>query len=225
MPILLYVPQDPTDVVMQGEQLRQGVFDPVDLETPSAMPGAAFVSGLQSIVQDEDAFAPMNSFICINRLAIRRQKSQELQRRANAGISTPCGAWIPLDFPPLLRRFEQATDKWQIIGQTRTGAGAPLGAVKVLALETGRLNIPGAPVVGEALSDGSGNFAVDVPMHVAYQLTGYQVGFPDVAGITRNDVVPTTPSTSIFLRDPTATDTPGGGGTCQLAGNGGGLVG
>ena len=68
------------------------------------------------------------------------------------------------------------------------------------------------PVVAEAISDGSGNFAIAVPMNLAYQLTGYLTGSPDRAGVTRQDVVPTTASTLIYLRDPTVADSAGGAG-------------
>ena len=45
-------------------------------------------------------------------------------------------------------------------------------------------------MVAETISDGSGNYSVEVPMNTAYQATGYKAGAPDVAGITRNDIVP-----------------------------------
>lgn len=230
MPVLRYVPQDPTEVVMQGEQMRQAVFDPIDLEQPTAMIGRYFQSGLASIVQDDDAFSPMNSFVCQSIMVTRRQKNNEMQRRVNAGISTPCGAWVPNDWPPMLIRFEQSSETFTVNGQTVTGAGAPLGGVRVVVYETGRMAVSGASVrtyystgnpspaiaaqpsavVAEAISDGSGNFSIAVPMNVAYQLTGYLTGSPDRAGVTREDVVPTTASTLIYLRDPTSPDGPGG---------------
>lgn len=233
MPILKYVPQDPTDLVLQGEQLRQSVFDPIDIERPSSMIGGFLPSGLRSIVQDDDAFAPMNSFICLSVLSMRRMKSNTLQRRANAGVATPCGAWVSADFPPLLTRFEQASDVFTITGQTVTGAGAALAGCRVVVYETGRIAVtavppeqyhsagntsPGtwespSPVVAEAISDGSGNFSILVPMNVAYQLTGYLTGSPDRAGITKDTVVPTAASTLIYLRDPTAPDSGGPGGS------------
>jgi hypothetical protein len=229
MPVINYVPQDPTDRVLQGEQLRQSVFDPMDLEQPTAMIGGYFQTPLMSITQDEDAFSPMNSFICINRLSVRRSKSGEKQIRQNAGIATPCGAWISMDWPPLLRRFEQATNSFTIVGQTVTGAGAALGNVRVVVYETGRIHVPveesparfltQSPVVAETYSDGSGNFSMAVPMNLHYQLTGYLTGSPDRAGITRNDVVPTATQTLIYLRDPTTADAGGGGYATRVIGS------
>lgn len=191
MPILKYVPQDPTDVVLQGEQMRQSVFDPIDLEQPSAMLGRFLPSPLLSIVQDDDAFSPMNSFICQSVLSTRRMKNNILQRRANAGIATPCGGWVSADFPPLLVRFEQANVLWAISGTTRDSTGAALGDCVISANDSGRGTVDAVQTeVGQTISDGSGLYSLPVPMNTAYQLTAYKAGAPDVAGITRNDVTP-----------------------------------
>lgn len=190
MPILQYVLQDPTDIVLQGEQMRKSVFDPVDIEKPSSMMGADLQSGLIPIVQDDDAFAPMNSFICQSILSVRRMKNNTLQQRVNAGIATPCGGWVSADFPPLLVRFIQATDLWSVSGVTNNSAGSPLAECRVVALETGRIAAEGVAEVGETISNGSGVYSIPVPLNTAYQLTAYKPGSPDVAGITRNDVTP-----------------------------------
>jgi hypothetical protein len=45
---------------------------------------------------------------------------------------------------------------------------------------------------GWGLSDGSGNITFTVPYNsVSWQVTGYQVGSPDIAGVTRDDLVAT----------------------------------
>jgi hypothetical protein len=61
-------------------------------------------------------------------------------------------------------------------------------------------------------SDGSGLFSIPV-RNAGFQLTAYKVGSPDIAGLTRNDVVPTATLTTIYMRDPTAPDSGGGGNT------------
>jgi hypothetical protein len=124
-----------------------------------------------------------------------------------------------VDWSPLLNRFEQATNLFTIAGQTVTGNGTPLANCRIVVYETGRMAVDGgayrsgfsseSPVVAEALSDGSGNFTINVPMNVAYQLTGYLEGSPDRAGITRKDVVPSN-AVLIYLRDPTSPDVGGG---------------
>lgn len=191
MPILTAQLQDPPDPVLQGEQLHQSVFDEVPVNDTVLLAGALMPSsGLFNLVRDEDAFSPMNSFIDGNRLSMRRLKSGQLQMRSNAGIVSPCGAWIFLDYTPLLNRFEQASVQFRLNGITKDSTGAALGNCRVVVFETGRIALNGSPVVGETISDGSGNYTQDVPMNTAYQAIAYKPGSPDVAGITRNDLVP-----------------------------------
>lgn len=188
MPVILNVPQDPTDLVIAGEQLRQSVMDfPVALGAPMFEPP---ISRFFSLVGDEDGYPPMNTFLEGNRVSIRRAKSGEMQVRDQAGIATPCGAWISNDWSPLVNPFEQATDRWLISGVTKDDAGSPLGNCRVVALETGRIQKDGSAIVGETISDGSGNYTIEVPMNTAYEVIAYKPGSPDVAGITRNDIVP-----------------------------------
>jgi hypothetical protein len=192
MPVIRAIPQDPTDLVLQGEQLRMSVMDALRLEV--GVPGAVMIAppaaALGSIVQDEDAFWPMNSFICTARLSTRRSKDGRLQQRANAGISTPCGAWVWLDWSPLLNTFQQSTQRWVITGVTRDNAGSPLGNCDVIVMETGRQYVGGLPIVVLTESDGSGNYSVEVPLNTLYQVLAYKPGAPDVAGLSLNTVVP-----------------------------------
>lgn len=198
MPIILNPIADPTDRIVPGEQLRQSVFDAPDPEQAVSMMGAYFQTALMRLVADEDGFAPMNSFICTTRVGVRRAKNGDLQIRVNGGIATPCGTWLSLDWSPLLLRFEQASVLWAISGVTKDSTGAPLGSCRVVAHETGRLAMdsgfgavgPEGSVVGETISDGSGNYSIPAALNTAHQLTAYKAGAPDVAGITRNDVVP-----------------------------------
>lgn len=228
VPVIRYVPRDPTDMVIQGEQMRVGVMDSNIQPDFLLLAGACALDGpsFYPITQDEDAYLPMNSLVEGNRLSIRRLKNGELYARANAGVATPCGAWISRDWAPLLSRYVGPSDTFTITGTTYTGAGVALAGCRVVVFETGRIAVvenrsetariqsagnPNgkvwesvSPVVGETVSDGSGNFSITVPMNVAYQLTGYLTGSPDRAGITKNTVVPG--SVSIYLRDPTAAD-------------------
>jgi hypothetical protein len=157
--------------------------------------GTYYQTALASIVGDEDRFGLMNTFICTNRLAVRRSKSGERQIRSGAGIASPCGNWVGMDWPPLLMRFEQGSCLWAITGTTKDSAGAALGSCRVIAMETGRMIMDPKGLneshVGEVVSDGSGNYTLPVPTNTAYQLTAYKPGSPDVAGITKNNVTPT----------------------------------
>lgn len=212
MPVICYIPPDPTDLVMQGESMRVGIT-PLEYPPAAAAPMLPAISGplgFSSMLSDEDGFLPMNSFVEGNRLAIRRANNGQLQIRANAGISTTSGAWIVSDFNPLLMTSYWASNRWTLTGVTRDSTGAPLGTCVVKVHETGRLAVLSSPpktfdsaanpnpmrwddpisMVAETISDGSGNYSVEVPMNTAYQATGYKAGAPDVAGITRNDITP-----------------------------------
>ena len=212
MPVLIPSLPDPSDIVMQGESMRVSVT-PISFDGPAnapIIPAATAPVGFSSIVPDEDGFLPMNSFVESNLLAIRRANNGQLQIRANAGFSTTSGTWLVADFNPLLMTIYWASNRWTLAGVTRDSTGAPLGTCVVKVHETGRLAVLSSPpktfdsagnpnpmrwsdpisMVAETISDGSGNYSVEVPMNTAYQATGYKAGAPDVAGITRNDITP-----------------------------------
>jgi hypothetical protein len=188
MPILCYIPQDPTDTVLQGEQVRIPAAD-----ARENVPGnVVFVDGparLSTSIQDEDAFFPMNSFIEGNRLSIRRQKDGSLQVRANAGIASPCGAWTSMDYSPFPITYLQATELFNIVGTTRDSAGAVLGGCDVIAFEPGKMVFQGTPFVGQTTSDGSGNYTIPTAGNGAHQVIAYKSG--PVAGISLNTLTPT----------------------------------
>lgn len=227
MPILLPTLPDPSGPLIAGEQMRVAGDVADALQLPVLLPQCSAPKGFFSLVADEDMYLSMNSFVETNRLSIRRMKNLTLQIRNNAGIVSPTGAWIFNDYTPLLNQGYWTTDTFTISGTTYTGAGVALANCRVVVYETGRIAVdsgiqrasPSAgnpfenswasesPVVGETVSDGSGNFSITVPMNVAYQLTGYKSGTP-VAGITADTVTPGT--VNIYLRDPTALDPAGG---------------
>lgn len=188
MPVILPALPDPTDIVLQGEQMRASVFDTTIYG--DAVQSVSVTAGFSSIVTDEDRYPPMNDFIDGNRLGVRRSKNGQTQLRSGAGIATPCGAWIPNDWPPLLNPMYFGTGRWQLVGVTRDSAGAALGNCDVIVFEVGRLAVNGAPVVARTASDGSGNYTVEVPTNVAYQVMSYKAGAPDVAGVTLNTLTP-----------------------------------
>jgi hypothetical protein len=124
-------------------------------------------------------------------MSTRRLAGGWLYPRYNAGIATNCGAWISQDYFPLINLFAQSNQQWVITGITKDSTGAALGNCRVVAFETGRIAKDGAPVVGETISDGSGNYSIPVPLNTIYHLVGYLPGSPDVAGSTVNKVTPT----------------------------------
>lgn len=85
----------------------------------------------------------------------------------------------------------ESTQRFAITGQTLNATGTALGGCRVIMLDTTRM-VPGGdinPIVAETVSDGSGNYSITAPRPMTYQLIAYLPGSPDVAGITRNDVV------------------------------------
>ena len=193
MPVLLAPLQDPTDVVMQGEQLRVGVDDAGDTQQYGNIIGGNSMTGFSSVVADEDGLLPMNSYTEVGILSVRRRKNGGLYPRANAGVATPSGGWITNDWSPLLNQSIQASNLFAISGVTKDSTGAALGNCRVVCEETGRqVTAPnGMPVLRETTSDGSGNYTVSGLLNIAHQLMAYKAGGTDVAGITRNDVTPT----------------------------------
>jgi hypothetical protein len=190
MPVLRYILQDPTDVVLQGEQLRQSVLDPNNLPAFAVgmMMGNPTLSGFPEVLQDEDAFPPMNSYCEVGMISVRRMKNGVLQQRANAGISTPCGAWASNDWSPLLLNSVGGYERLSLAGVSRDGTGAALDACTVKVFRT--VNDTKA---FETVSDGSGNWAVaDVGVEPGpFYYVEYKAGTPDVAGTSLNTNVPT----------------------------------
>lgn len=189
MPVITYLPPDPTDLVIQGESMRASVRDEV-VNQPILLAGSQIPAGFFSLVPDDDAYPPMNTMIEGSRLSMRRMSNGQLQIRSGAGIATPCGAWIWNDWLPLLNPRFGPTTGWVITGITRDSTGATLGNCRVVALEVGRIEVSNAPVVAETISDGSGNYSLTVPMNVAYWVVAYKPGSPDVGGVSLNTVVP-----------------------------------
>ena len=189
MPIITYIPQDPTDLVIQGEQLRMSVFDTV---VPQNQSYSLINDGIDnvSVIGDEDAYSPMNSFIEGNPLSARRQRNGALQIRDGAGIVSSSGAWIWLDYSPLILLNKQATSRLVLSGVTRDNTSAVLGNCRVVVLETSKIAVGQMPVIAETTSDGSGNYSIEVLINTSYQEISYKQGSPDVAGITRNDITP-----------------------------------
>ena len=104
----------------------------------------------------------------------------------------------------------QSSQAFTLVGITKTGAGVAEGNCRVIAYQSGWRTVPDAPVIiAETVSDGSGNFTLNL-RNIDYQLTAYKEGSPDLAGITRQDVVPTV-VTTIYVRNPTTVDSGGGG--------------
>lgn len=97
-----------------------------------------------------------------------------------------------------------ACQEFELIGVTLDGRGAPLGGCAVTAEQTGLQYAGGQPIIAETISDGSGNFSINL-RNIDYQLTAYKQGSSDQAGITKNTVTPVTAQT-IYLRDPTVAD-------------------
>lgn len=179
MPVLQPALPDPTDIVLQGEQLRMSVYDREPEVIGTVMSGGP-VTGFDSTIYDEDNPLPMNSYVDIGGpVVVRRSKSGELQIRANAGICTPCGAWVWNDWSPLVSRLNFATDQFVIAGTSRDSTGATLGACRVQIYDGSNV------FLGETVSDGSGNWSMSVPTNSGpFWARYYLAGSPNRAGIT-----------------------------------------
>lgn len=93
-----------------------------------------------------------------------------------------------------LSGFNDSSTKWIISGVTQNGANVPIGGCRVVIFQTNKilanLDILANPVVVETVSDGSGNYSVQVARNEQYQIIAYLPGSSDLAGVTVNSVVP-----------------------------------
>lgn len=193
MPVICHIPQDPTDLVIQGELMRLsaisggvhvgGAPTRSNALVASATSAAIVLAGQQSVEPMHPDFTPYGARL--------RDPFAGTVIASNACISTPCGSIIPVGkMECLIKGFVQATDLWKLEGVTRDNLGAPLGNCAVIAFETGRLAVGGAPVEGQTISDGSGNYTIPVALNTHYEVTAYLAGAPDVAGITLRSLTP-----------------------------------
>ncbi len=203
MPVIRYVPPDPTDLVLQGEQMRippafpgwhaaPAPFGPLlpgcDAEPDLGMAEPDLVAGEQlllTMVAGDGMGYPVPT------VQVPRGQADGSLLRANALIATPCGALIntPLGLH-LMNAFVQSAQRWALTGVTRDSTGAALGNCAVVVMETGRIAVDGAPVDAMTVSDESGNYAVDLPNNNAHSAFAYLVGSPDRAGVTLNTITP-----------------------------------
>jgi hypothetical protein len=196
MPVIRNVPQDPTDLVIQGEQLRQAAISSGIHSGGSPLQmSALFLNAVEPraniLVEDGEAYIPAHPDFTPYHARLRSPFAGTMISN-NAVISTPCGALFPMDIGNhLMDTFTGTTSRWQITGVTRDNAGATLGNCWVAILEAGRIAKGESPLVAETISDGSGNYSVEVALNTAHQGIAYKDGSPDVAGISSNILTPT----------------------------------
>ena len=101
-----------------------------------------------------------------------------------------------------------ANQAFYFVGTTKTGAGVALANCRVTLIDVSRVSDAfysfGQPVVAQQVSDGSGNFSIQA-RNSDHMLMAYKDGSPELGGLTRDDVIPST-GISIYLRDPTVPD-------------------
>lgn len=192
MPVFKHVLQDPTDTVLQGEQLRAQGLDarPADVGPNIFLPiMGADATAPGSLALDEDLFPPMNTFVEIGRLGMRRGKDDGFMVRANGGvICGQSGAWVPVlknECGPLAPRFG-AWSVFTLSGVTRDSAGAALGLCTVKVFITGS-----DAKEFETTSSAAGAWSINVGASKGpYYVVAYKSGAPVLAGTSINTLVP-----------------------------------
>lgn len=216
MTVIRHVLQSPTDLVIQGDQLRVAALGLMVGQaesgiTASAAPGGIITTGLLIAGDQSNEYGYLGDGAYANEDEEETDLFQLTLIRANGCISTPHGALVPFEIGRcIMASFAFATDVFTISGTTKDKNGSALASCVVQVEETGRQTKEGQPIVAFTTSDGSGTYSVTVPMNVAYQLDAYKTAATPLAGITLNTVVPGV-TTDIYLRDPTAADSAGAG--------------
>lgn len=187
MPVLLNSLPDPTTPTLEGDELDIVVPDPPLMQTRWLL---AVIAMNTPIVPAAPNFGTMLGALPIAPREVVRDACTGGLMTANAGIVTPCGAWVPTRCASLVLFDRYSTTRWTISGTTRDSTGTALGNCRVVALETGRVAVGESPVVGQTESDAGGVYSMTVPMNTAYWLLGYKIGSPDVGGTTIVNVVP-----------------------------------
>ncbi len=189
MPVIRYVPCDPTDVVVQGSLLHSApvVLTRLDgqVTTPNIEAGAIVVVLGEPSEEGWWPDPPKN---------LRLLRASDFCPMSNATIITPCGTSIDtfMTGRPTLGAPMMSTTQWAIVGTTLDAADAPLPGCRVIVLEYGRLAVGESPVVADVISsEVDGTFSIPVAGNSGYQIIAYKPGVPDVAGITLSPLTPT----------------------------------
>jgi hypothetical protein len=94
----------------------------------------------------------------------------------------------------MMEYYTESTQKWFISGATMNSSGVPIGGCRIVVLQTNKIGYnPDAysnPVIGETISDGDGNYSIQVD-YESFQVLAYLPGSPDLAGVTINTITPT----------------------------------
>jgi hypothetical protein len=192
MPVIGNVPQDPTNLVIAGEQMR---FEAITahIATNPVMASTLVMETIKNtvVISGITSYRPMRENPIQNREILLNPNDCTLMGN-NQGICTPCGAIVPhILGSHLMDGYYEANAIFTITGITKDSGGTALGGCRVVAMDTGQIHNAGTnTIVGEAVSDGSGNYSIIVPLNTNYHLIAYKPGSPDIAGITINTVKP-----------------------------------
>lgn len=110
----------------------------------------------------------------------------------------------PVQLPKDNKRFILTGITYDRLGTT------PVAGCRVVVFWTENIGVGKVCVFGETVSDGGGNYSIQVTGRPV-QVLAYLPGSPDRAGVSRNDLVEA--PTNVFMREPTVADTPSGGRT------------
>lgn len=175
------------------------IVDPIQRFLRSAMPLDATGSWMpEQVVLTQNAERPMGGDVWSNPAPFCCLAPPNNPRRevAESGLLKKLTApnWPPDFGSYIAQHFVQTTTSWYVTGVTRNGAGAILGGCRVVLLLSGKIAYNfdqyANPVVAEMVSDAvTGAYSFQVAYPGTYQVWAYLVGAPDVAGVTREDVM------------------------------------
>jgi hypothetical protein len=193
--MILGVPQEPTDLVIEGEQLRQESYVQATDPARSVMAGfqtQTLLSFAAPVLDEEDYFPPMNNLVATVDARVSSVVGQGV--RANAGVACTSGAWLPVRANECLAQTMSARPgawtRYSLTGVSRDSSGAALATCTVKVFLTGN-----DTKQFETVSDASGNWSIDVGANPGpFYFVEYKTGAPDRAGTSLNTNVPTVTS-------------------------------
>jgi hypothetical protein len=189
--MILGVPQEPTNLVIEGEQLRQESYVQATDPARSVMAGfqtQTLLSFAAPVFDEEDFSPPMINLVA----TVDSRVSDVVGRgvRANAGVACTSGAWLPVRANECLAQTMSARpgawERLSLVGVSRDSSGVALGTCTVKVFLTGN-----DVKQFETVSDASGNWSIDVGANPGpFYYNAYKVGSPDRAGTSINTNVP-----------------------------------
>ncbi|MBY0490650.1 MAG: hypothetical protein K2R93_12480 [Gemmatimonadaceae bacterium] len=197
MPCLVPALPDPTPLLVQGDEMRDGILSVLSIQapmfaTPLATPLTpdALAVVVPALLSD-NLYAPMHEDMAYTPADVLYDP---LANPALLHFNIVCPDGTSLNVldgdMPLVGQVPQSSSRWLLNLQTSDTNAVAVASVRCLALDVGQLAVGRPAVVAEGISNGAGVLALEVPQNSDYLVVAYRSGVSDLAGVSAQTLSP-----------------------------------